>query len=329
MPLLEARGLARLYPVRRSAFSTERQWVHAVDGVDLAVDAGQTLGLVGESGCGKSTLARLLVGLERPSAGGVFLEGRELLDPDPAWRRALPAKVQMVFQDPFSSLNPRLSIGASMAEALAVAGVGRDARRARVLELMDLVGLRSERIGAYPHEFSGGQRQRVAIARSLALNPRLLVCDEPVSALDVSIQAQVINLLQDLQERLGLAYVFISHALSVVSYVSDRVAVMYLGRLVELAPARDLYAAPLHPYTRALLAAAPRPDPTHGRPALRLAGDLPSPLDPPPGCRFHPRCPAAFAPCPLRDPAWREVAPGRWVACHLHGAGLDAGPADA
>ncbi len=321
-PFIQCIDVARHYAVRGGLLGTQRAVVRAVDGVTLDVARGETLGLVGESGCGKSTLARLLLRLEHPGAGRIVVDGQDLADAPAAFLAAYPRKVQMIFQDPFSSLNPRRSIGATIVEPLAIHGVPRAARAARLAELMERVGLRPELAGRYPHEFSGGQRQRVAIARALALNPDCVVCDEPVSALDVSIQAQVINLLRELQRDFGLTYVFISHDLSVVGHVSDRVAVMYLGRLMELAPAPELFADPLHPYTRALLLAVPVPDPARRGPAARLAGDPPSPMAPPPGCPFHPRCPEAMPVCAAAPPRWAEVAPGRYVACHLH-----AGPA--
>jgi oligopeptide/dipeptide ABC transporter ATP-binding protein len=293
----------------------------AVDGVSLDVRRGETLGLVGESGCGKSTLGRLAVRLDTPSSGEVLLEGRSLANADHALRKNLPHKIQMIFQDPYSSLNPRQKIGSAIGEGLRIHGVGgREEQRARVAELLEWVGLSAEQAGRYPHQFSGGQRQRVAIARALALSPEFIVCDEPVSALDVSIQAQVLNILQDLQERLALTYLFISHDLSVVSHISDRVAVMYLGVIVELANRSDLYGRPLHPYTRALLAAAPIPDPERSSLGDALSGDLPSPLAPPLGCRFHPRCPVAMAQCATQAPSWRELEPEHFAACHLYGA---------
>ncbi|MES9995072.1 dipeptide ABC transporter ATP-binding protein [Desulfovibrio aminophilus] len=314
-PLMEARDLCRRYRVRGGLLDLSPATVHALDGVSLSLRQGETLGLVGESGCGKSTLARLLLALERPTSGQVLYRGRNVEEwPEKEFRR----KVQMVFQDPYSSLDPRQKIGSAVGEALDIhdQGTPRE-RRERVAELLFLVGLSAEQANRYPHEFSGGQRQRAAIARALALSPELVICDEPVSALDVSIQAQVLNLLGDLQERLGLTYLFISHSLSVVGHVSDRVAVMYLGRLVELAPAETLFAAPLHPYTRTLLAAAPVPDPDVRTPSARARGELPSPLAPPPGCAFHPRCPEARDDCREQIPNLREVAPGRFVACHM------------
>ncbi len=317
-PFIQLTDVARHYSVRGGLLGTRRGSVRAVDGVTLEVLRGETLGLVGESGCGKSTLARLLLRLERPSAGRIVVDGQDLARAGARFLAAYPRKVQMVFQDPFSSLNPRWSVGAAIVEPLAIHGMPRAARAARLAELMERVGLRPELARRYPHEFSGGQRQRVAIARALALNPDCVVCDEPVSALDVSIQAQVINLLRELQRDFGLTYVFISHDLSVVGHVSDRVAVMYLGRLVELAPSQELFAAPLHPYTQALLRAVPVPDPARRSRSGRLGGDPPSPLAPPAGCPFHPRCPEATAVCAQSSPAWAEVAPGRRVACHLH-----------
>jgi oligopeptide/dipeptide ABC transporter ATP-binding protein len=313
--LLEVRDLSCHYHVRGGLLGLTTAMVRALDRVSLSLTQGETLGLVGESGCGKSTLARLLLGLERPSSGRVLFRERDLAD----WpRKEFRRKVQMIFQDPYSSLDPRQKIGSAVGEALAIHGLGNATqRRKRVAELLALVGLSAEQAGRYPHEFSGGQRQRAAIARALALNPELVVCDEPVSALDVSIQAQVLNLLADLQERLGLTYLFISHNLAVVGHVSDRVAVMYLGRLVELAPAAALFQGPLHPYTRTLLAAAPLPDPEARPTGTRSLGDLPSPLSPPPGCTFHPRCPEAQGLCRDTAPDLREVKPGRFVACHL------------
>ncbi len=313
--LLDVRGVTRRYVVRGGVLGTAVRTVTAVDGVDLTVGRAETVGLVGESGCGKSTLARCVVGLERPSAGTVLADGRDIRDPD--MEKKLPRLVQMIFQDPFSSLNPRRSVGWSVAEGLAaLGGMDRAARRERVAELLAQVGLLPEHAGRYPHQFSGGQRQRVAIARALATSPALVVCDEPVSALDVSIQAQVINLLDDLKARLGLSYLFISHDLAVVGHISDRTAVMYLGRIMELAPTAELMARPAHPYTRALLAAAPVPDPAR-RQARRtvLSGDAPSLFSPPGGCVFHPRCPEKSPECAAMVPQLRETSPGHFVRC--------------
>ena len=315
---LSIRGLARHYPVARGMLGTRRELVHALDGVDLDVMRGETVGLVGESGCGKSTLARLALRLERPTEGSIRVNGTDIWDAPRAFLDAYPATMQMIFQDPFSSLNPRRTIGATITEPLKIHGMPAPQRQKRLDELLAWVGLRPELAARYPHEFSGGQRQRVAIARALALDPDCVVCDEPVSALDVSIQAQVLNLLTELQDRLGLTYLFISHDLAVVSHISDRVAVMYLGRLVELSPAADLYDAPLHPYTQALLKAVPVPDPDGPGIQLQVQGDPPSPINPPQGCRFHPRCPKAMPHCATQAPAWTEHHPGHFVACHLY-----------
>jgi oligopeptide/dipeptide ABC transporter ATP-binding protein len=293
--------------------------IRAVDGVSLTIAPGETLGLVGESGCGKSTLANAVVGLLPPTSGSVRVLGTELVGASRATLRAMRARVQMVFQDPVTSLNPRMKIGEAIGEPLLVRGLASGAGlRARVASLLEEVGLRPEHAQNYPHQFSGGQRQRVVIARALALRPALLICDEPVSALDVSVRAQVLNLLVDLQARHAMSNLFVSHDLAVVRHVADRVAVMYLGRLVELAPRDALFAAPLHPYTRALLAAVPEPDPVvqRAKPRVPLTGEIPSPAAPPPGCRFHTRCPVAVARCRTEIPAWRSIG-STGVACHL------------
>lgn len=317
--LVVLEGLKKYYPMTGGVFRRQVGTVKAVDGIDLAIRRGETLGLVGESGCGKSTLGRLILRLEMPTAGTVEFDGQNVLKLSARAMRPLRKRLQIIFQDPYSSLNPRQTIGRIIGEGLAIHRVGSPAeRRERVRELMDLVGLRPEQINRYPHEFSGGQRQRIGVARALALNPDLIICDEPVSALDVSIQAQVLNLLMDLQERFRLTYLFVSHDLSVVRHISDRVAVMYLGRLVELADKQQLYSQPLHPYTQALLAAAPTPDPDSPKQREQLAGDLPTPLSPPTGCHFHPRCPHVMPICRDQIPAFKEQQPHHWVRCFLH-----------
>ena len=319
-PLIEARRLVKYYPILGGVFMKEVAAVKAVDDVSLKIRKGETLGLVGESGCGKSTLGRAIMRLEEPTSGEVWFEGKNILTYDQARVRALRKKMQIIFQDPFSSLNPRKTVAAIVGEPLLIHGMkGRAAREERVMELLRVVGLREEHLRRYPHMFSGGQRQRIGVARALALNPELVVCDEAVSALDVSIQAQVLNLLKDLQESFGLTYLFISHDLHVVEHISDRVAVMYLGKIVEVAAKKEIYASPLHPYTQALLSASPMPDPEFKRTRIILKGDVPSPINPPAGCRFHTRCPYVQSICSEQEPTLREIRSGHEVVCHFAG----------
>ncbi len=319
--LLEARNIVKYFPIKGGVFLKEIAAVKAVDGVSLTIDEGETVGLVGESGCGKTTFGRAILRLEEPTSGEIYFEGESILTYDKNKMQALREKMQIIFQDPFSSLNPRKTVAQIIGEPLLVHGMrSRKKRDERVLELLRVVGLRKEHMRRYPHQFSGGQRQRIGVARALALQPKLIVCDEAVSALDVSIQAQVINLLKDLQDEFGLTYLFISHDLSVVEHVSDRVAVMYLGKIVEFAPSQALYKTPLHPYTQALLSAVPVPDPSRKANArIILKGDVPSPIDPPPGCSFHPRCLFAKDICSNREPEFREVRNKHFVACFFAG----------
>ncbi|MDI6706722.1 MAG: dipeptide ABC transporter ATP-binding protein [Bacillota bacterium] len=316
--LLEVKGLKKYFPIKKGIISRVVANVKAVDGVDFTVKRGETLGLVGESGCGKSTTGRAILRLLEPTEGEVYFEGKDVAKVSKQEMRELRREMQIIFQDPYASLNPRMTIGDIIGEAFDIHGLlkGKE-REKRVLELLDVVGLRSQHIRRYPHEFSGGQRQRIGIARALAVNPKLVICDEPVSALDVSIQAQVINLMQELQEQFGLTYMFIAHDLSVVKHISDRVAVMYLGKIVELAGKEELYSSPKHPYTQALLSAIPVPDPEYKRERILLEGDVPSPVNPPSGCRFHTRCREAQPICREVVPEFKDIGGGHYCACHM------------
>ena len=318
-PVLEVENLTKHFPIRRGVLSRVVGQVRALDGVSFAIRQGETLGLVGESGCGKSTAGKTILKLLTPTAGRILLEGEDITALGRRAMRPYRRRMQIVFQDPYASLNPRARVGAIIAAPFAVHGLtDRAERRDRVRDLMRRVGLDPDQAARYPHEFSGGQRQRIGIARALALNPSLIVCDEPVSALDVSVQAQVVNLMADLQRQLGLSYLFISHDLGVIAHISHRVAVMYLGQIVEMADKRTLFANPRHPYTEALLAAAPEPDPgARGRRRAIIKGEVPSAANPPPGCRFHLRCPLAEARCRTEPPPLRRSDDGRLLACHL------------
>jgi len=317
--LLSVRGLKKYYDIRGGVFARVQEQVHAVDGVSFDIAAGETLGLVGESGCGKSTTGRCIMRLITPSGGEVHFDGRDITGLQGAELRALRREMQIIFQDPFASLNPRHTVRGLIGEALIIHRLSKNRQDLtdQVAALLETVGLQPDHMHRFAHEFSGGQRQRIGIARALAVRPKLVVCDEPVSALDVSVQAQVINLLEDLQAKFGLTYLFIAHDLSVVEHISDRVAVMYLGRVVEIASARALYDNPRHPYTEALLSAVPIPDPKVKRRRVALRGDVPNPINPPTGCHFHTRCPIAEPGCAKEAPLLRQGGDGHWVACHL------------
>ncbi len=316
--LVQVRNLVKYFPVRGGVIQRVRDWVKAVDDVSFHVFEGETLGLVGESGCGKTPVGRTMLRLIEPTSGSVEVNGTDVFQLKRGELKAMRRNMQIIFQDPYASLDPRMPIGDSIGEGLKIHRIGTAKERFEiVLETLKKVGLEDYHARRYPHEFSGGQRQRIGIARALALQPKFIVCDEPVSALDVSIQSQVLNILADLQDEFGLTYLFIAHNLSVVEHICERVAVMYLGKIVELAGRDELYREPLHPYTQALMSAIPIPDPTVKRKRIILEGDVPSPLNPPSGCRFHPRCPIAVDQCAVDEPVYREARPGHWVACWL------------
>lgn len=318
-PLLQVNDLKKHFPVKTGLFGRKSEWVYAVDGVSFEIAKGETLSLVGESGCGKSTVGRAILRLFDVTSGQVILDGQRIDDAHPSTMRQLRQRMQVVFQDPFSSLNPRMRVRDILAEPIRNFGLAKSAidLETRVTALMDTVRLPREALNRRPHEFSGGQRQRIGIARALAAEPELIVCDEAVSALDVSVKAQIVNLLQDLQREFGLALLFISHDLAIVEHMTHRVAVMYLGKIVEVAPRREIFAAPRHPYTKALLSAVPLPEPGAQRNPIILKGDVPSPINPPSGCRFHTRCPYVFDRCRTEEPQLRSVEGEQWVACHL------------
>lgn len=315
--LVQVKNLVKYFPVRGGVLQRVVAWVKAVDDVSFTIHEGETLGLVGESGCGKTTVGRTMLRLIEPTSGSVIFDGMEVFKlRERELLKEMRRNMQIIFQDPYASLDPRMPIGESIAEGLKIHNIGTPRQRHEiVIEMLRKVGLEDYHARRYPHEFSGGQRQRIGIARALALRPKFIVCDEPVSALDVSIQSQVLNILKDLQKEFGLTYLFIAHNLSVVEHISDRVAVMYLGKIVELAGREELFRNPLHPYTQALLSAIPIPDPTLKRKRILLKGDVPSPLNPPKGCRFHPRCPVAMEKCSQEEPRFKELLPGHWVAC--------------
>jgi oligopeptide/dipeptide ABC transporter ATP-binding protein len=317
--LLEVNNLKKYFPVKAGIFKKTVAHVKAVDDISFAVKEGETLGLVGESGCGKSTTGRTILRLLEATAGEVIFEGKNVMDLDKRAMRAIRRDMQIIFQDPYASLNPRMTVADIVGEPLDIHNLAKNKteRNEKVREILENVGLGAEYMHRYPHEFSGGQRQRIGVARALAVDPKLIIADEPVSALDVSVQAQVVNLLQDLQKEYGLTYLFIAHDLSVVKHISDRVAVMYLGKIVELTDKHELYSNPKHPYTQSLLSAIPEADPKKKKDRIVLEGDVPSPVNPPSGCRFHPRCPKAFEPCSVKEPEFKEYGDGHFAACHL------------